>query len=147
MTATEVTTGCRVTRPTHRLAGPLRSVRALRAAAFPARAASATASASAPCSAVIVRRRRADVRFRAKPQPTTRPFANPRKAGVSVSPMHTAMATATDAATPMVVRNGMPAKPRPIRAMSTVMPANTTAEPAVPVARAADSSGSMPPRT
>ncbi|CAH0151096.1 hypothetical protein SRABI128_00545 [Microbacterium sp. Bi128] len=97
--------------------------------------------------AVIPRRRRALVRFFAKPQPTTRPFANPRNAGVRVSPMHTAIATATEAATPIVVRNGMPAKLRPMSAMSTVMPANTTADPAVPVARAADSSGSIPPRT
>lgn len=61
--------------------------------------------------------------------------------------MQTAMATATDAAMPIVVRNGMFAKPRPMSAMSTVMPANTTADPAVPVARAADSSGSIPSRT
>ena len=32
----------------------------------------------------------------------------------------------------------------PTRAMITVRPANTTAEPAVPTARAADSSTSMP---
>jgi hypothetical protein len=44
----------------------------------------------------------------------------------------------------MTVRNGMPTTARPERAMTTVSPANTTAEPAVPVARAADSSGSMP---
>ncbi len=57
------------------------------------------------------------------------------------------MATATAAAMPIVVRKGMPAKPKPMSAMSTVMPANTTADPAVPVARAADSSGSTPART
>ena len=59
----------------------------------------------------------------------------------------TAIATATEAAIPMVVRNGMPAKESPMRAMSTVTPAKTTAEPAVPVARATDSSGSTPSRT
>ncbi len=59
----------------------------------------------------------------------------------------TATATAAAAAIPIVVRNGIPAKPRPISAMSTVMPAKTTADPAVPVARAADSSGSVPART
>ena len=46
-----------------------------------------------------------------------------------------------------VVRNGMRANDSPIRAMSTVTPAKTTADPAVPVARAADSSGSTPERT
>ena len=38
----------------------------------------------------------------------------------------------------------MPTTARPDSAMTTVSPAKTTAEPAVPVARAADSSGSMP---
>ena len=64
-----------------------------------------------------------------------------------VTEISTASATATAAAMPMVVRNGMPAKLSPTRAMSTVTPAKTTAEPAVPVARAADSSGSAPART
>ena len=80
-------------------------------------------------------------------QPMTRPPANPSRAGVRVRATTTAIATATAAAIPIVVRNGMPAKERPMRAMSTVTPAKTTAEPAVPVARAADSSGSMPART
>ena len=88
-------------------------------------------------------RRRGSRRF----QPTTRPLAKPRNAGVSVTAMSTAIATATDAAMPIVVRNGMFANERPIRAMSTVTPANTTADPAVPLARAADSSGAMPVRT
>ena len=80
-------------------------------------------------------------------RPTIRPFMNPSMAGVRVTAMATAIATATDAAMPMVVRNGMPAKLRPMRAISTVMPAKTTADPAVPVARAADSSGDIPART
>ena len=38
----------------------------------------------------------------------------------------------------------MPTTASPDSAMTTVRPAKTTAEPAVPTARAADSSGSMP---
>jgi hypothetical protein len=38
----------------------------------------------------------------------------------------------------------MPTTARPESAMTTVRPAKTTADPAVPTARAADSSGSMP---
>jgi len=45
---------------------------------------------------------------------------------------------------PMIVRNGRPATASPTRATITVRPAKTTAEPAVAVARAADSSVSMP---
>ena len=56
------------------------------------------------------------------------------------------MATATAAAMPMVVRNGMPATDRPTSAIITVSPAKTTADPAVARARAADSSGSIPSR-
>ena len=37
----------------------------------------------------------------------------------------------------------MPTTARPDSAMTTVSPAKTTAEPAVPMARAADSSGSI----
>ena len=58
--------------------------------------------------------------------------------------MSTAMATAIAAATPMTVRKGMPATERPSSAMITVIAANTTAEPDVATARAADSSGSRP---
>ena len=64
-----------------------------------------------------------------------------------VTATSTATATAPAAAMPIVVRNGMPAKPRPMSAISTVTPAKTTAEPAVPVARDADSSGATPART
>ena len=59
----------------------------------------------------------------------------------------TAMATPTAAATPMMLRKGMPATDRPTSAIITVMPAKTTAEPAVATARATDSSGSMPSRS
>ncbi len=45
---------------------------------------------------------------------------------------------------PIVVRNGMFATERPSNAMMTVIPANSTAEPAVATARAVDSSGSTP---
>lgn len=80
--------------------------------------------------------------------PSGDPFADePEEGGVSVTATRTATATAAAAAMPIVVRNGMPAKPSPISAMSTVTPANTTAEPAVPVARDADSSASIPART
>ncbi len=41
----------------------------------------------------------------------------------------------------------MPATNRPTRAIITVSPANTTAEPAVARARAVDSSGSIPLRS
>ena len=44
------------------------------------------------------------------------------------------MPTPTAAATPMVVRNGMPATDRPDSAIITVSPAKTTAEPAVATA-------------
>ena len=58
--------------------------------------------------------------------------------------MRTAIATPTAAAMPMIDRNGMPATERPTSAIITVIPANTTAEPAVATARATDSSGSIP---
>ena len=70
--------------------------------------------------------------------------AKPSMAGSSVSAMTTAMPTPTAAATPIVVRNGMPATASPLRAIITVRPANTTAEPAVATASATDSSASIP---
>ena len=70
--------------------------------------------------------------------------AKPSMAGSSVSAMTTAMPTPTEAATPIVVRKGMPATARPLRAIITVRPANTTAEPAVATASATDSSASIP---
>ena len=54
------------------------------------------------------------------------------------------MKTANAAATPMVLRNGIPTTKRPRSAMITVMPAKTTALPAVATAVAADSSGVTP---
>ena len=76
---------------------------------------------------------------------TIRMPAKPSSAGVSVIEISTAIATASAAATPIVVRNGMLATLSPSSAMITVIAANTTAEPAVATARAADSSGSGSP--
>ena len=68
-------------------------------------------------------------------------------AGVSVTAMSTATATAAAAATPSAVRKGMPATESPTRAMITVSPAKTTADPEVAVARAMDSSTGSPARS
>lgn len=70
--------------------------------------------------------------------------ANASNAGTSVTAIATASATATAAAIPIVVRNGMPATARPSKAITTVSPAKITADPAVAVARATDSSTSSP---
>ena len=70
--------------------------------------------------------------------------AKPSMAGSRVSAMTTAMPTPTEAATPIVVRKGMPATASPLRAIITVRPANTTADPAVATASATDSSASIP---
>ena len=56
----------------------------------------------------------------------------------------TAMATVPAAARPITVRNGMSTTSRPTRAMITVMPAKTTALPAVAMAWAVDSRGVRP---
>ena len=77
----------------------------------------------------------------------TRDPANPSVAGSSVSEITTATATANAAARPMLVRNGMFTTNSPANAMSTVNPANTTAEPAVPAALPAAISGSCPSRS
>ncbi len=58
--------------------------------------------------------------------------------------MSTATATVPAAASPIWVRNGMPTTDSPARAIMTVRPANTTADPAVPTARPAASRGSRP---
>ena len=71
----------------------------------------------------------------------------PSRAGSRVNAISTAMATPIAAATPMVVRKGIRATASPHRAMITVRPAKTTADPAVATARAADSSGSIPSRS
>jgi hypothetical protein len=57
------------------------------------------------------------------------------------------MTTVAAAASPISVRKGMPATDRPARATTTVMPAVSTAEPAVPVAVAAASSTLRPARS
>lgn len=77
----------------------------------------------------------------------TRVPASDSSAGSSEMAMSTAIATVPAAASPMMVRNGIPTTDRPASAMSTVSPANTTAEPAVPVARPIDSSMAIPARS
>jgi hypothetical protein len=56
-------------------------------------------------------------------------------------------ATATAAAAPLSPRNMMPTTVRPRRAMITVAPAKTTADPAVPTARAMASGTGAAPRS
>jgi hypothetical protein len=75
---------------------------------------------------------------------STRLPAKPSSAGSSVMATSTATATVPAAARPMTARNGMLTTASPASAMTTVMPAKTTAEPAVPTARAAASSGARP---
>jgi hypothetical protein len=70
----------------------------------------------------------------------------PITAGSSVTAIITASDTVAAAARPMTVRNGMFTTTSPVSAITTVAPANTTALPAVAVACAADSRGSMPSR-
>jgi len=70
--------------------------------------------------------------------------AYPSSAGSAVSARATSIVTAREANAPMIVRKGSPATAMPASAMTFVVPANTTAEPAVPVARATDSSSSIP---
>ena len=65
-------------------------------------------------------------------------------AGSRVSASITSKATVTAPKTPITVRNGTLEMLRPTSAITTVRPANTTAEPAVPTERAADSSMSIP---
>ena len=60
-------------------------------------------------------------------------------AGVSVTAMSTAIATHAAPTVPMRPRNGIPVTLSARSAMTTVDPANTTALPDVPVARAMDS--------
>ena len=72
---------------------------------------------------------------------------SPMKAGSIVRAMTTARATPMAAKIPMTVRKGILAMDRPMRAMTTVAPAKTTAEPEVATARAADSCTSAPSRS
>ncbi len=60
--------------------------------------------------------------------------------------MRTATTTVKAPARPIWVRKPMPMTERPTRAMITVRPAKTTAEPAVPTATPAASSGFRPSR-
>ncbi len=68
----------------------------------------------------------------------------PSIAGTRVSAISTAVSTVPAAARPIAVRNGTPTRLSPASAMTTVAPANSTAEPAVAVALATDSSSSSP---
>jgi hypothetical protein len=83
-----------------------------------------------------------DLRF----SPAGRIFlpAYPSIAGIMVSAMRTAMTTVPAAARPILVSIGTLTTARPARAITTVRPAKTTAEPAVPVARPTASSRSRP---
>ena len=65
-------------------------------------------------------------------------------AGVSVIAISTAIATHAAPTVPISPRNGMPVTLSARRAMITVEPANTTALPEVPVARAIDSRTAYP---
>jgi hypothetical protein len=66
------------------------------------------------------------------------------RAGSRVRATRTAIATVAAADRPMTVRNGIPTTVRPARAMTTVVPANTTALPAVAAAAPTASSGGFP---
>jgi len=70
--------------------------------------------------------------------------ARPRRAGSAVSASATSIVTAREANAPMIVRNGSCATAMPASAITFVTPAKTTAEPAVAVARATDSSSAIP---
>jgi len=69
---------------------------------------------------------------------------SPSSAGSRVSARQTSIPTPTAVNMPMTDRNGSPTILRPTRAMMTVRPAKTTADPLVATARAADSWASMP---
>ncbi len=68
-------------------------------------------------------------------------------AGSSVMAARTAVATAIAAVYPRAETSGMPATASDTSATTTVHPANVTAVPAVPTARAIDSCISMPSRS
>ena len=65
----------------------------------------------------------------------------PSSAGTRVSATSTEMATVAAAARPIQVRNSICANASATRAVNTVVPANTTEEPAVPTAMPAALSG------
>ena len=70
--------------------------------------------------------------------------AKPSSAGSSEIEASTITATTIAAEAPMIVAAGIPATTSPPMAMMTVPPANTTAWPAVAVARPIDSSTPTP---
>ena len=63
---------------------------------------------------------------------------------MSVTAINTAMSTHTAPTVPMTARNGMPVTFSASSAISTVEPANSTAEPEVPLASPIDSWSSIP---
>ncbi len=73
--------------------------------------------------------------------------SQPSAAGTRVIAMSTATTMVAAAAMPIWVRNGMPTTNRPASAMTTVRPAVTTAEPAVPTAVATAVPTSAPCRS
>ena len=68
----------------------------------------------------------------------------PSSAGSNVVAPRTETTTAIAAVKPSLATSGMPANTSETRAITTVLPANRTAPPAVAVARAIDSCISMP---
>ena len=77
---------------------------------------------------------------------TTRSPAIPSRAGSTVREMATAAATVPAAVRAMVETNGMRTRSRPSRAMTTVVPAKSTADPAEAIASAAASWALRPSR-
>ena len=75
---------------------------------------------------------------------TSREPMKPNIAGSRVRATTTATRTAAAAQSPMIVRKGMPVTDKPTRAIITVIPAKSTAEPDVAMARPVDSSGTTP---
>jgi hypothetical protein len=69
---------------------------------------------------------------------------NPRIAGTSVSATSTATITAPAAASPILLSTGMPTTISPASAITTVRPAKTTADPAVPTASETASTAGSP---
>ncbi len=70
--------------------------------------------------------------------------ARPRKAGSNVTAATIATATVTAEAKPIVAIAGIPAMRSPAIAMTTVVPANSTALPAVALASPTDSTTERP---
>ena len=83
------------------------------------------------------------LRRRTEKRSMVRP-ANPSIAGSSVIDASITMATVTDVPTARPFTKSTPMRNRPRSEITTVMPANTTARPAVSIARTTACSGSSP---